>query len=392
MENYIGRKVRLTPAYFGRYKQFPDVEYTVETTNGSNIWKVVSDSGIRAMPYSPSAHTPECYLIETTMTTKPAPFTIIGKPNLIKAITEELVELGYRLESSSQDASSGVVQADHTDIHTLSDYKGLTHVDRPQEDLKFQLPAQYVEALEYAKNALASTFWPENFKFKVGDYVIIPDWRKDTGVVGRIEKIEKAHRGYNRFYWSELWMNGENKASSFPTMANEAWEANTRIATSQEIQKAKTVPAITYKTGDIVYVVKNNSGSCNNAGDIGTVGTLYDDHCEVKVRGRSKHGNNHYFTDLRPATATEISAMNNYRTVTLFNGQVATIDTTHAEIDGRRISIAEVEALVKALDNLPTIRGYQVSLSEQVAMFAFGCQGPYTYNDLRNVVNASKPF
>lgn len=384
-------RIKLTKEYIAAGR--PDIVYVVKDADPeSHIWQAVSeDHQYFCMPYSPTHSTPQCYLINQT-TMKPAPFTIKGKPNLITAIAEELKELGYEISKVSG-PSTGILQSNYPAAKNIANYKNLTHTTGSSGVIIFNLPKQYAEAVDYARSALASGHWNES-KFKVGDYVVIPSWENRVGLIKNMDQCS----GYTRFHWSELWLAGVDSSKKFPTMANGAWEKTLRVATSEEVKAAKTTPAPTFKEGDIVVITGNSAASCNSIGDIGRVGAIISDatkpYCEVHVTNSCQSGIMTYLNELRLATPEEIAIYKKTepKSVRLSTGQVALVNRTVAVIEGRSIQINEVEKLLSTIMNLPQIRGYAVEIDEGARSYSFGCQGPYSVNDLRNVVNAAKSF
>lgn len=116
----------------------------------------------------------ECeYFTETetmnNMQTQPKTFYITGTTPLIKAIAEELTSLGYNI-SDYMNANTGVLQSGNYTTEEKNKYLQLTHCrGRSNNQLSFYLPAQYAEALEYAKNALK---YYDAQKYQPGDYIV----------------------------------------------------------------------------------------------------------------------------------------------------------------------------------------------------------------------------
>lgn len=116
------------------------------------------------------------YLTKQTETMeKPQLFTIKGKPSLIKAISDDLKELGYTFYPV--ELENNVITSNHlnsVDEKNLTRYKILAKTNpSPNASKKeFNLPKDYSEVLEFCLAQLNLPYWTEE-DYKVGDWVVV---------------------------------------------------------------------------------------------------------------------------------------------------------------------------------------------------------------------------
>lgn len=144
-------------------------------------------------------------LKEDVMSKQAQTFKITGSKSLLKAMWSDLLEAGYTEKSYAPDnnykQSNEYISTNLNSKCSLSDkedfkvlYCGNVGGDFHKT---FNLPEQYTEALEFAKQQLDPSFWAP--KFEVGDYVVVLSdesyhYGNSNGpekpVVGQIYKIK----------------------------------------------------------------------------------------------------------------------------------------------------------------------------------------------------------
>lgn len=131
----------------------------------------------------------------------------------------------------------------------------------------------------------------------IGKWYVNPDWSK-----GSLAKFRAIDFGGDFGYSESTHGNEVSKHDSYWYMGS-----GVRLATESELRTLpKSHPdhpdrfSSSYipKTGDKVKVIDNKSSSRNKVGDIGIVGDVNPDNCEVKVEGKLGGGNYHFFSDL----------------------------------------------------------------------------------------------
>ena len=107
----------------------------------------------------------------TTME-KPKTFCIEGKPHQIKAIYQDLVDMGYK-EEYDHPVSSVVkdtrLSQSYTKCDSFEDYIDIIpHNDENDLDVTFNLPQDYSKALKFAKKQLESKYWNKDVIVTLG--------------------------------------------------------------------------------------------------------------------------------------------------------------------------------------------------------------------------------
>lgn len=107
-------------------------------------------------------------------------FVIYGKPHHIKAISEDLKEMGF-IFVNSNDYAEAVGNNNGTPT-SLDGYKRLYASDQSgwDRDKEFRLPQDYAAALQYAKEGLEH--WTPKIDLKVGRYA--PEVKGSTLIYG----------------------------------------------------------------------------------------------------------------------------------------------------------------------------------------------------------------
>ena len=117
-------------------------------------------------------------LKEEVMSKQAQTFKITGSKSLLKAMWSDLLEIGYTETNYTPDnnyvgsSTYMATNATKTSNNTIKNYKELYCGDVGGQFHKtFNLPEQYTEALEFAKQQLDPSLWiPE---LKAGDYVVV---------------------------------------------------------------------------------------------------------------------------------------------------------------------------------------------------------------------------
>ena len=114
-------------------------------------------------------------LKEKSVTKKPQTFCIEGKPHQIKAIYQDLVDMGYTYEKGF-----GVNEVKNIDtklsqnknpqkIAHLEEFKELAaHTFNDEYDVVFNLPQDYSKVLEFAKKQLEHPYWSKDVTITLG--------------------------------------------------------------------------------------------------------------------------------------------------------------------------------------------------------------------------------
>ena len=107
---------------------------------------------------------------------KPQTFSILGKEHQLKSIWEDLKELGYKQTFSFiEDINNWEYISNYFyNWKDKSDFIQLDH-EAPiydKMDKTFQLPQQYQEALDFAKEQINHSYWSQD-EYKEGDWVTV---------------------------------------------------------------------------------------------------------------------------------------------------------------------------------------------------------------------------
>jgi hypothetical protein len=114
-------------------------------------------------------------LKEKSVTKKPQTFCIEGKPHQIKAIYQDLVDMGYTYEKGF-----GVNEVKNIDtklsqnknpqkIANIEEFKELAaHSFNDEYDVVFNLPQDYSKVLEFAKKQLEHPYWSKDVTITLG--------------------------------------------------------------------------------------------------------------------------------------------------------------------------------------------------------------------------------
>ena len=104
---------------------------------------------------------------------KPQTFSILGKEHQLKSIWEDLKELGYTLYK--EDFIGKIrISNDYKRIETKEMFSSLCTCSTRERSshVNFQLPQQYQEALDFAKEQINHPYWDQD-EYKVGDWVTV---------------------------------------------------------------------------------------------------------------------------------------------------------------------------------------------------------------------------
>ena len=162
--------------------------------------------------YLPDNH-PDKIKINMEKQTQAKPFAIFGSKPLLKAIWEDLLFVGYVDNPCEYNPENNYENLEYICTNytmtpeTIEEFKMLyagnisSKRTLAQSCEIFELPAQYNDALEFAKKQLSSVYWKKEFKFKIGDYITSNDPAYKNHI-GRITKLYTNNIGnpiYN--YW-----------------------------------------------------------------------------------------------------------------------------------------------------------------------------------------------
>jgi len=193
----IGRKVKIT----NNYSAYPEYIGKLGTITGyyaDDIYTVKMEDGKNIIPYTEEYRVSQCELLpeenKTNNMNKPQPFNITGNKHLIEAIGKELVEIGYEFNEYWLPHSYVGISSCTDEINTKEDFLRIAdHSTAKKTYIKFSLPTQYQEALDYCREALKADRWaPE---FKVGDIVHVHARGLHIGYKGRnkVAKVMSIH-------------------------------------------------------------------------------------------------------------------------------------------------------------------------------------------------------
>lgn len=174
--SHIGKKVRITQNYCGKGGQIGIIEKERDGGDGDFWFDVRLSDGFLIQPNTPDMEDPQCEWVEEEKTEYSEPFCISGLAHHLTAMATDLSHIGYNVDSFNT-RYTGTFQNDMPlqkggQEWSLKNFKTMTPVVTYAADRKIQftLPAQYQEALDYAKAALAWWEAQEN-SFKPGDYI-----------------------------------------------------------------------------------------------------------------------------------------------------------------------------------------------------------------------------
>lgn len=202
--------------------------------SSDSSWCMAHESGLeKATLEEVSKYLPDGHPDKIKENMKAKIFRILGTPALIKAMSEELKEIGYDI--SEFDSTYNGICHNMSKNTKESDFSKEDYIELFNDidcdeavDVIFTLPAQYNEVLEFAKEQLSDKYWVKTPKFKVGDYVC--DFEDDSEHIGRIYKIEDD----KYYYW------GFNIVGDFKDETIIDWysvESCSRLATEEEIKE-----------------------------------------------------------------------------------------------------------------------------------------------------------
>ena len=146
------------------------------------IYKLVKEDGNYFRIINSTGEEVEYYKnrFEEVKGEKPKTFAILGKPNLVKAIWEDLKELGYKAYSEGSDRIFDIIVNSNSTHEKLGNFKnlyigsylhGTSHIKLNRDYfVEFNLPQDYQKALDYAKEALNPENWGEQDQIKIGQY------------------------------------------------------------------------------------------------------------------------------------------------------------------------------------------------------------------------------
>ena len=144
----------------------------VDTTNKNWIYKEFVSTGYTEITLEEFK---TLVLKEKSVTKKPQTFCIEGKPHQIKAIYQDLVDMGYTYEKGF-----GVNEVKNIDtklsqnknpqkIAHLEEFKELAaHTFNDEYDVVFNLPQDYSKVLEFAKKQLEHPYWSKDVTITLG--------------------------------------------------------------------------------------------------------------------------------------------------------------------------------------------------------------------------------
>ena len=141
---------------------------------------------------------------------KPQTFSIQGKEHQLKAIWEDLKELGYTTSDDEFSLSrktlyENAITTNVQIISTKENYLKLVAIEDPRKDKTFQLPQQYQETLDFAKEHIKHPYWNQE-AYKVGDWITVIGYDErysydlyhgDLGKSYLITKIDKDGLFFN---------------------------------------------------------------------------------------------------------------------------------------------------------------------------------------------------
>ena len=174
---------------------------------------------------------------------KATTFVIKGKPSLLTAITEELLEMGYVLIDGQMPRENDICirttkdSAEGTTREEFSRVIAMPCSSINTKNKQFSLPAQYEEALAFCKEQLSDAYWTKEEELKIGDFIYFLKQfdSKNIGFIAEIRNISadthstKGWIDYNNggFRWCDGKSNGYTLNKDF------------RKATEQEIKAHK---------------------------------------------------------------------------------------------------------------------------------------------------------
>ena len=136
---------------------------------------------------------------EKTMNEKPQTFKILGKEHQLKAIWQDLMDMGYEKG----------VGSDWTSIAQLyfsgKDFKKLTHngIENANLDITFNLPQDYSKALEHAQKCL-ELLKPKEITHSVGGKFDVKI--KDGKIYHNSDDITEFVEKLNNYFVGEKWV------------------------------------------------------------------------------------------------------------------------------------------------------------------------------------------
>lgn len=192
-------------------------------------------------------------------TDKPQSFVILSdNPKLLEAIWDDLIKIGYTEindyynPTTTNKPIEGICVNNlewKTKKEFLNLFVGKQYVINPFEDFQaiFKLPAQYTEALEFAKAQFEHPYWKKEDDFKVGDIVVTikkgsnQDYKSEIGEMFEVVKIGDITK--------ILYFNSCSAVSA----------DRCRKATPEEIEKFNN-PIVTLKFGTVKFKINKKEG------------------------------------------------------------------------------------------------------------------------------------
>ncbi len=183
---------------------------------------------------------------EPVMKNQAKTFKITSKSKaLLEAMWKELLSIGYTEESYTPKNNYSGGAYISTNIETVTPTKTIEQFKElycgsvsDNSDKSFNLPEQYNEAIEFAKEQLLDKYWVVEPEFKVDDYVIVLNNKANTGCnnsayykVGLVGRIDKVY-GKSDTFKGQLWVHIEGEPHD-----NGITTGNLRIATPEEIKE-----------------------------------------------------------------------------------------------------------------------------------------------------------
>lgn len=163
--DYANSKGALPPYFLNNdsYFHFPNRDYTISGKVEKGFTEITLEEFKTLV------------LKEKSITEKPQTFCIKGKPHQIKAIYQDLVNMGYTYEKGF-----GINEVKKTDtklsqnknpqkIANIEEFKELAaHSFNDRYDVIFNLPQDYSKVLEFAKQQLESKYWSKDVIVTLG--------------------------------------------------------------------------------------------------------------------------------------------------------------------------------------------------------------------------------
>lgn len=199
-------------------------------------------------------------------------FRINGSKNLLTAIGEELINLGYNINIHTKSPNCIATPVSKVSENTkITAFKELYAGISGTGDRTFELPQQYNEALEFAEEQLSDKYWIKTLqKWDVGTYVValIKD---SVGIDGfnTGEIVEISIKGRLSFKGDDGWHCNKNSETEgyvkcFITKEEAEAFAKTLKPKPQSVSVVEDKPR--FKVGD--YITNTKEGWKNHIGRI----------------------------------------------------------------------------------------------------------------------------